>query len=268
MAHGRKLKARRILLNPFRPTGRTMRASVVLLVAICSCVATSRAVADYREVPVVGGGTISGAVMVAGEVPVLPPQPVYKQHKFCGDTVPDERLVVGSGGVLANAVVGLVGVTAGKPVPRDRPVVLDNIKCAFVPHVRSATVGQTLEIHNSDPFLHDAHAWLGSRSLFNVGILPGHTAHQSLADAGLVHINCNVRHTWMPAYVFVADNPYHTVTGGDGRFTIEQVPPGTYTLRVWHELLGGVDRPVTVESGKTATVDITLPSVAPPPQAP
>jgi hypothetical protein len=37
---------------------------------------------------------------------------------------------------------------------------------------------------------------------------------------------------------------------------------------VWHELLGGVDRPVTVESGKTATVDIALPSVAPPPQAP
>jgi hypothetical protein len=176
----------------------------------------------------------------------------------------DARLVVGPGGALANAVVELVGVTAGKPVPRD-PVMLDNEKCSFVPHVRSATRGQTLEIHNSDPFLHDAHAWMGTRSLFNVGILPGHTSRQPLADAGLIHINCNVRHTWMHAYVVVADDPYHALTGADGRFTIDQVPPGNYTLHIWHELLGSIDRPVTIEGGKTATVDIAFPMVAPVP---
>lgn len=244
-----------------------MRALAVLLAAIWSSVGTGNAVADYREAPVVNGGAVSGTVLVAGDVPALPPQPVFKRREFCGDTMADERLVVGSGGVLTNAVVDLVDVPAGKPVPRDRPVVLDNSKCAFVPHVRSATVGQTLEIHNSDPFLHDAHAWLGTRSLFNVGILPGHTARQPLADAGLVHINCNVRHTWMHAYVFVADDPYHAVTGADGRFTIDQVPPGTYTLRVWHELLGSIDRQVTVEGGKTATIDLALPLVAPVPPA-
>jgi plastocyanin len=148
----------------------------VLLVAIWSCLAAHGAAAAYREVPIADGGTISGTVRVAGDVPVLPPQPVYKQLEFCGASVADQRLVVGSGGALANAVVHLVDVTAGKPVPRDRPVVLDNVKCAFVPHVCSATVGQTLEIHNADPFLHDAHAWLGARSLFNVGILPTHTS--------------------------------------------------------------------------------------------
>ena len=157
--------------------------------------------------------------------------------------------------------------------PRDlgiESVVLDNRKCAFVPHVISATVGQTLEIHNSDSTLHDAHAWLGARSLFNVGILPGRSRRQPLTDTGLVHINCNVRHTWMHAYLFVAPDPYHAVTGPDGRFTIDQVPPGTYTVRVWHELLGSIDRPVIVEAGKTATVDVALPVVAPvpPPHAP
>jgi len=240
---------------------------LTVLVAVWWCVGAAGVLAAYREVPVPNGGTITGTVLVAGEVPALPPQPVYKQLEFCGSTVPDERLVVGPGGALANAVVELVGVTAGKPVPRDQPVVLDNVKCAFVPHVRGATVGQTLEIHNTDPFLHDAHAWLGTRSLFNVGILPGHTAHQPLNDAGLVHINCNVRHTWMHAYVFVADDPYHAVSGTDGRFVIDQVPPGTYTLRVWHELLGSIERPVTVEAGKTATVDVALPVVAPVPPA-
>lgn len=244
-----------------------MRSLCVLLAVIGSCVWTRAVLADYREVPVPNGGTISGAVLVAGEVPVLPPQPVYKQLEYCGATVADERLIVAPGGGLQNAVVSLVEVAAGKAVPRDRAVVLDNTKCAFVPHVRSATIGQTLEIHNTDPFLHDAHAWLGTRTLFNVGILPGRTAREPLTEPGLIHINCNVRHTWMHAYVFVADNPYHAVTGGDGRFVIDQVPPGTYTLRVWHELLGGIDRPVTVEGGKTATVDVALPVVAPVPAA-
>jgi plastocyanin len=226
--------------------------------------------AEYREVPVTNGGTVSGVVLAAGDVPILPPQPVFKQLDVCGDTVPDERLVVGPGGALANAVVALIDVPAGKPVPRDGSVVLDNRKCAFVPHVISATVGQTLEIRNSDSTLHDAHAWLGTRSLFNVGILPERTRRQPLTDTGLVQINCNIRHTWMHAYLFVAPDPYHAVTGANGRFTIDQVPPGTYTLRVWHELLGSIERPVTVESDKTATVDVALPVVAsvPPPHAP
>src|SRR5262249_55596074 len=47
----------------------------------------------------------------------------------------------------------------------------------------------------------------------------------------------------------------------------DQVPPGMYTVRVWHELLGSIDRPVTVEAGKTATVDFALPMVAPVPPA-
>jgi plastocyanin len=239
---------------------------MMLVVGSAAAVATGVS-AQYREVPVTGGATISGTVLVAGNVPALPPQPVFKELGFCGKTIPDQRLLVGRDGALANAVVHLVDINAGKPIPRDQPVQLDNVKCAFVPHVRSASVGQTLEIHNADPFLHDAQAWLGTRSLFNVGILPGHTAHQTLADPGLVHINCNVRHTWMHAYVFVADDPYHAVTGSDGRFVIGDVPPGTYTLRVWHELLGSVDRPVTIEAGTNVTVDVALPLVAPLPPA-
>lgn len=244
-----------------------MRTWCMRFVAVSVWVWVPAASADYREVPVADGGTIAGTVSIVGDVPVLPAQPVYKEHKVCGQAVPDERLATGKGGALKNAVVSLIDVPAGKPAPRDQPVLLDNVKCTFVPHVRAATIGQTLEIHNSDPFLHDAHAWLGTQTLFNVGILPGHTAHQPLNDAGLVHINCNVRHTWMHAYVFVAADPYHAVTDGDGKFVIEQVPPGTYTLRVWHELLGSSERAVTVEAGKTATLTVALPIEAPVPPA-
>jgi plastocyanin len=216
----------------------------------------------YDEGPVEHGGTITGHVRVTGEIPVLPPQPVFKQFDTCGSTITDERLVTGPSGAVRFAVVSLEGIKSGKPIAYDQPVKFDNEKCAFIPHVLSASLGQKLEIHNSDPFLHDAHAFLGSRTLFNVAIPKGRTATRSLVDAGLVHINCNVRHTWMHAYVYVADNPYHAVTDSAGQFRITDIPPGKYTLRVWHEMLGNSEREVTVEAGGSVAVDIELRATA------
>jgi carboxypeptidase family protein len=240
-----------------------MRSAQALMLTSCLLFVAGPAGAAYREAAVKEGGRISGRVRVIGEMPALPPQPVFKQKEVCGETQPDQRLVTGNDGTLQNAVVSLTNIQAGKPVPRDTVVTLDNAKCTFVPHVASATVGQMLHIHNSDPFLHDAHALLDSRTLFNVAILKDHTVRKPLAEPGLIHLNCNIRHTWMHAYLYVAEHPYHAVTPNNGQFVLDDVPPGTYTLRVWHELLGSVDREVTVEKGKTATVDVDMQAVAP-----
>ena len=96
-----------------------------------------------------------------------------------------------------------------------------------------ASIGQTLEIENQDPFLHDAHAILGPDTLFNLAIPKGRTVHHVLDTVGTAHVNCNVRHTWMHAHLFVTDDPYHTVTDPSGRFVLDDVPPGTYTIAVW-----------------------------------
>ena len=140
---------------------------------------------------------------------------------------------------------------------------LDNRKCAFVPHVLAASIGETLEMHNEDPFLHDAHAWLGTETLFNLAIPKGRTVRRVLDRPGVVHVNCNVRHTWMHAYLFVTEHPYHAVTDGRGQFVLDDVPPGVHTITVWHELLGSRERQVTVAAGETATVDFTLEPLAP-----
>jgi hypothetical protein len=239
-----------------------MQGLRALLLISSVVAATAPAAAAYREIPVENGGSITGHVRVVGDVPALPPQPVFKQQETCGTTVPDERLVLGANKALRYAVVSLTDITAGKPVPRDRAVTLDNVKCAFAPHVVAASVGQMLIMHNSDPFLHDAHALMGERTLFNVAIPKGMTVRKPLAYAGLIHINCNVRHTWMHAYLFVAEHPYDTVTNDAGQFTIDGIPPGTYTLRVWHELLGSSERSVTVAAGQATTVDVDLQAVA------
>jgi len=236
----------------------------VRLWMLAAALAAAPAAVAYEGTGVTDGGTITGLVRVVGDVAPLPPQPVHKELGVCGQTVRDDRLVTGTAGALQFAVVTVNGITKGKPVPRT-DVVLHNRLCAFVPHVTSATRGQMLEIVNDDPILHDAHAWLGERTLFNLAIPRGRTVHHPLGDAGLVHINCNVRHTWMHAYILVDDDPYHAVTGPDGRFTIADVPAGTYRLTAWHEMLGTIETPVTVTAGATVTANVDLPSVAPPP---
>lgn len=75
-------------------------------------------------------------------------------------------------------------------------------------------------------------------------------------------MNCNVRHTWMHAHLLVAEHPYHVVTDADGRFQLDDVPPGVWTLRVWHELLGSTDRQVRMQAGESRTMTINLRSAA------
>lgn len=235
-----------------------------LLSVLTALLLTTASSSAYQPVAVPDGGAIHGTVQIAGEAPKLPPQPVYKHTDTCGAEMRDERLIVGTKGGLRNAVVALIDVQSGKQPLLDQPVVLDNVKCAFVPHVIAASEGQQLVLRNSDPLLHDAHASIGSRTLFNVALPKGHSVTRGLTDVGLVQVNCNVRHTWMRAYIYVSENPYHVVTDDAGAFAISDIPPGTYTLRVWHELLGSLDREVKVEAGKTTALDVQMaPTAAP-----
>jgi plastocyanin len=248
-------------MNNPQLTATAGKRVAILLASVT--IAWSAGAATYRETDVPNGGRIVGTVRVVGNVAPLPLQPVFKEKEFCGEAVPDDRLMMDAAHDLGGAVVHVVDIEAGKAIARSEPVRLDSRKCAFVPHVVAASVGQMLEMHNEDPFLHDAHAILGPETLFNLAIPKGRTVHHTLEQPGIVHVNCNVRHTWMHAYVFVTDDPYHAVTDGSGRFVLDDVPPGSHEIAVWHELLGTRQHRVTVAPGETATVDFELDAVAP-----
>jgi hypothetical protein len=210
------------------------------------------------------GGQVGGRVRLSTPPAAERSLPVVKHREVCGEKVTDDRLVVGRNGGLRYAVVAIEGVQGGaKPQP-DITRTLDNRDCRFVPHVQVAEVGQWLEIRNSDPILHNADAWIGGEPIFNVGLPPGDVKRKQLAQSGLVGIKCDVGHTWMNAVVAVAEHPYHTVTDAYGDYEIRDVPPGRYTLRIWHEELGTIERPLTVEAGERATVDVDYPGAATP----
>jgi hypothetical protein len=201
-------------------------------------------------------GTLAGTVRLLGTPPRRPPLEVFKHREVCGGGPPDERLVIGPAGGLRYAVVTVENVRGGRKPERDLTLVLDNRACRFDPHVQVAEVGQWLEIRNSDPILHNADARLGRETLFNVALPPGRLVRKPIARAGLVVVTCDVRHTWMKAYIAVAEHPYHTVTDADGAYEIRELPPGAHTLRIWHEELGTLERSVTITPGGTATLDV------------
>jgi hypothetical protein len=202
-------------------------------------------------------GSVTGTVRLLGPTPSRPPLEVFKHREVCGDSVQDDRLVIGPGSGIRWAVVTVEGVRGGRKPERDAVLDLDNRGCRFVPHVQVAEVGQWLEIRNSDPILHNADARLGADTLFNVALTPDRRVRKPLARVGVIGITCDVRHTWMSAFVVVADHPYHTVTDVYGAYEIDGIPPGRYTLRVWHEELGTQEQPIIVDAGGLRIVDVT-----------
>lgn len=243
--------------------GAFMRVRILPMLVVCAAIAAA------IPAPVRGAstGTVSGTVKVEGTMAPRPPLPVFKNQEVCGQGVLDDRLVTGPGGGLRYAVVTVEGVQGGKKAERDLTIVLDNRSCRFDPHVQVAEVGQWLEIRNSDPLLHNADARMGAETLFNVALPPGRQVRKPLARAGTIALTCDVRHTWMSAFVVVSESPYHTVTDAYGAYEIRDLPPGTYRLRVWHEELGSVERPLTITADAAATVDVAYPAPTAAPKA-
>ena len=208
----------------------------------------------YDEMVVKNGATIRGVVKVEGKLPKLPPLQITKYKEVCKD-VTNESLIVGPGQGLRYAVVTLEGMTKGKAVEKESSHELDNLKCRFLPHVQAASVGQFILFKNSDPILHTAHGMFTSdQPQFNVGLSPGRVSRKPLVAAGLVKIQCEV-HPWMSAYIVVTDHPYHAVTDAYGEFLINDIPAGSYRIKVWHESLGTEEKPVEAKAGATTKLD-------------
>jgi plastocyanin len=204
---------------------------------------------------------VKGRVEFVGARPDEQWVAVQKDREACGEWRPVARLLVDSERGVANVLVELEGVQQKGMVRTPGIAVLDNRDCEFMPRMQIAPVGAVLEIRNSDGVLHTAHAYLAQdETAFHVA-LPHFRDHVRLTldRPGFLRVICDVGHVWMKAFILVTDNPFAAVTNAQGRFALTGVPPGTYQLRVWHEVLGTIVRPVTVPDGGTAVVVLQYP---------
>jgi plastocyanin len=156
-------------------------------------------------------------------------------------------------GAAREAVVYLEGGKSSAPMTK---AVVDQRDKLFQPHVSVVTVGTTVQFPNNDTVFHNVFAYFHAKK-FDLGMYPrGATRSVTFDKKGLVSILCNI-HSDMSAYVLVVDTPYYAVTDKQGRFTLRDVPPGTYTLRGWHESGAVLSQSLTVKAGDTA-VTLTL----------
>jgi plastocyanin len=139
------------------------------------------------------------------------------------------------------------------------PVVFDQQKCRYVPRVLGVQVGQAVEIRNSDPLLHNVHGEGAVNQPFDYGQpLQGiKTTHTFTTREVMIPVKCQV-HNWMRGYIGVVEHPFFAVTDGSGRFSIPQLPPGTYTVEAWHERLGTQTQQITVAAKDAKTLDFTF----------
>jgi plastocyanin len=234
-----------------------MRSRLLLTTAaaiLAACAATA-----LTANPAVAGapdaGTVSGIVRYAGKTAVRARIEITKDKEVCGAKQHfDESLIVSPAGGIKNVVVVVMGAPgAAKPVA----ATFDQKDCDYVPHVLALPVGSTVEILNSDGILHSVHALRGEKTLFDKA-QPGFKKKitATVQEPGAIRILCDA-HGWMEGWWYVTATRYYAVTDAAGKFTIKDVPTGTYTLQAWQEKLGTREQKIEVKPGAAATADFT-----------
>ena len=207
------------------------------------------------------GVKLSGRVEYSGprrETKVISMDAEADCEKLHAEPVEEQLIAVATDGGLANAFVyiqaGLEGVTFG---PATGSVVLEQKGCQFVPRVLALRTGQTLTVKNADPVSHNIHPTPKENRDWNQQQPPGAPDLQRrfARPEIMVPVKCNV-HNWMRSYIGVLDHPFLAVTDAKGEFAWPDLPPGSYTLAVWHETLGALTQKLTVAPGGPAAVTL------------
>jgi plastocyanin len=128
----------------------------------------------------------------------------------------------------------------------------------FIPHVRPVIAGGTIDFPNQDPFSHNvfSNAVPGS---FDLGLYRrGASRSATFPAPGVYPIYCNI-HSKMVSFAVAVPSPWVTQPADDGRFTIADVPEGTYLLHVWHERAAAeLTREITVSADGVSGLQISL----------
>jgi hypothetical protein len=245
----------------------------------------------YQEVPVADGGTITGKVTLKGGKPtprgfnlVTFPDPVYcgRISNGHGFRLLKEFIVAEDRGVK-DVVVMLTGIEKGKAFRFQSPRI-EARDCRFLPFVNVVRNQDKVSVVNMDPVMHDIQAYetseLGPRVLFNIP-LPMNPLHPKTAGVDAeyhqhmpgqpmtqeIHMTKGRRifvmqcgfHAYMETWGMAVDNPYYALTDESGRFTIGDIPPGTYKLVVWHpEERSVVEREVMISSKGSVTLSFEI----------
>ncbi len=223
--------------------------------------------AKYKEIEVSDGGSISGKVMAGAAVEKTKTFTISKDPKICGEGSREVPLVeINKNGTVKNSIVFLYKVKQGKAFPKElMNVTINQKKCEFTPSFSVMANGGKLTAVNSDATLHNIHTYelIGKARRTAINVSQPNAGDKvtkkiKMRKGAGMKIECDA-HDFMHAYMFVAQSPYYAKVGENGEFTITDIPPGEYKIRLWQGFLGEIKGgKVKVSTGADTKIDLSF----------
>ncbi len=195
------------------------------------------------------GATLQGKAVLTGPVP--PPRfyhlVLFPNMDLCSKVETDaemnriiEDFEVAQDGGLKDVVVSIEHVSGGKPFAKPT-LEIKSEHCKFTPYVNAVRQDETFKVDNLDLAIHNSQVYQAERGkiIANIPIWPekvadGHVHFQK--DYKIFQMICGM-HEFMQTWGYRVQNPYYFITGDDGTFHIDGVPPGDYVVNAWHPLM-------------------------------
>jgi plastocyanin len=241
---------------------------LVIALMLTICISSRQVVKAGSPAP---AGASAGAAAIKGVVKFEGTPPKAKAINMAADPscakqhpgpILNAEVVTGSGGGLQNALVFVADGLGDRTFdPPKEPLVISQKGCLYQPHVLVVQTNQAFEVVNNDPTAHNIHPTPANNREWNRAELPGATVEEAFARAEIaIPVKCNI-HPWMRGYIAVLKNPYFALTKQDGSFDLPNLPPGTYTIEVWHETLGTSTQTITIGANQTKEINFVFKSM-------
>ena len=226
-------------------------AGIVLLAAVCSVgywKPETRAAENLQSET----GTLQGTVELHNASPLIRREPGY------GSSMGNMRETPQHTDENENVVIYLEGKGInGGDISEEKHETMNQKNATFIPHVLPVLKGSVVDFVNEDKTYHDVFS-LSPIKRFNIGRRPtGEVVPVKFDKTGVAEIFCDI-HADMSAFIVVLGNPFFTKPDSRGSFKIDNIPPGTYTVKAWHERLRAKEETVTITAGGTTVVHLVL----------